>query len=53
MSDIDAPAPRPEDELPSAGWYPDPWSQQPLRWWDGVRWTAETAEPAEVDRRAS
>lgn len=22
-----------------AGWYPDPYGQSPLRWWDGSRWT--------------
>lgn len=21
------------------GWYPDPWNQAPLRWWDGTVWT--------------
>jgi len=39
--------------LPDPGWYPDPWSAQPLRWWDGARWTGDTAESIEVDRRAS
>lgn len=22
------------------GWYPDPWGQAGLRWWDGVQWTS-------------
>jgi DNA polymerase III epsilon subunit-like protein len=22
-----------------AGWYPDPWGEADLRWWDGVAWT--------------
>ena len=26
------------------GWYPDPWGQAALRWWDGVRWTSWTHE---------
>jgi len=29
---------------PRPGWYPDPGGQQLLRWWDGVRWTAQ-AQP--------
>jgi len=24
----------------AAGWYPDPWSVAPWRWWDGAQWTA-------------
>jgi hypothetical protein len=24
------------------GWFPDPWSQAPVRWWDGHRWTHRT-----------
>lgn len=27
------------------GWYPDPWRQAPLRWWDGREWTANTLTP--------
>jgi hypothetical protein len=27
---------------PPEGWYPDPWQQEPPRWWDGRRWTAVT-----------
>ena len=26
----------------AAGWYPDPWNPQQLRWWDGVQWTEYT-----------
>lgn len=29
----------------ASGWYPDPWSQAPLRWWDGNQWTAWTHMP--------
>lgn len=25
-----------------AGWYDDPWSQAPWRWWDGRQWTGNT-----------
>jgi len=28
-----------------AGWYDDPWSQAPLRWWDGTTWTGSVSEP--------
>jgi hypothetical protein len=30
-------------ELPSAAWFPDPWQQSRLRWWDGAGWTANLA----------
>jgi membrane protease YdiL (CAAX protease family) len=34
----------PEDDTPNRtyvpGWYPDPWSIAPLRWWNGREWTA-------------
>ncbi len=23
------------------GWYPDPYREAPLRWWDGTQWTAQ------------
>lgn len=26
---------------PGPGWYPDPYGQAPLRWWDGAQWGAE------------
>ncbi|MFM8856319.1 MAG: exonuclease domain-containing protein [Actinomycetota bacterium] len=26
------------------GWYPDPWRQAALRWWDGLQWTTWTHE---------
>lgn len=26
----------------AGGWYADPWRQAPLRWWDGIQWTAWT-----------
>jgi len=29
---------------PAAGWYPDPFGQPQLRWWNGVRWGEETQE---------
>jgi hypothetical protein len=32
--------------MPSAAdWYADPWGQAPMRWWDGVQWTAWTQRP--------
>jgi len=27
---------------PAPGWYPDPWSQAPTRYWDGSAWTGHT-----------
>lgn len=27
------------------GWFADPWGQQPLRWWNGEEWTADTTGP--------
>jgi hypothetical protein len=29
-----------------AGWYPDPWQQAPLRWWDGREWTGHVGDPS-------
>lgn len=33
---------------PPAGWYPDPASANPQRFWDGTQWTDATAIPALV-----
>lgn len=30
-----------------AGWYPDPWNPEMLRYWDGAAWTPGVAGPAE------
>ncbi|WP_460459529.1 RDD family protein [Angustibacter peucedani] len=32
---------------PTPGWYPDPYVQQQMRWWDGARWTEDTYERTE------
>lgn len=29
---------------PAAGWYPDPWRQARLRWWDGGAWTGHVTQ---------
>lgn len=43
--------------MPVANWYPDPWKQAALRWWDGVRWTGAVSDllpsPAVAHRAAS
>lgn len=43
-----ATAPQPagpaESSGPAAGWYPDPQGQKRLRYWDGSRWTEQTAD---------
>lgn len=31
--------PPPPAPPPRPGWYPDPWREARLRWWDGTRWT--------------
>lgn len=31
--------------MATPGWYEDPQGQAPLRWWDGVQWTASTTGP--------
>ncbi len=33
-----------ESSGPAAGWYPDPQGQKRLRYWDGGRWTEQTAD---------
>jgi hypothetical protein len=39
------PAPAaPASAGPAAGWYPDPQGQKRLRYWDGSRWTEQTAD---------
>lgn len=34
------------------GWYPDPWRQAPLRWWDGAQWTPSLSVPTAPQRSA-
>jgi hypothetical protein len=38
------PAAQPDASAPAAGWYPDPQGQKRLRYWDGGRWTEQTAD---------
>jgi uncharacterized membrane protein len=40
------PPPPPPVAAPAApsGWYPDPWTKEPYRFWDGVHWTHHTSE---------
>jgi uncharacterized protein len=38
----------PPGENVPAGWYPDPWRQAALRWWDGNAWTGEVQQTAPV-----
>jgi Protein of unknown function (DUF2510) len=38
------PAAQPESSGPAPGWYPDPQGQKRLRYWDGSRWTEQTAD---------
>jgi hypothetical protein len=35
---------QPESSGPAPGWYPDPQGQKRLRYWDGGRWTEQTAD---------
>lgn len=37
-ADVQVPAP---PSVPT-GWYPDPWDQRQLRWWDGAAWSPAT-----------
>jgi hypothetical protein len=36
-------APESQPPAPLADWYPDPWGQAPLRWWDGTSWTGQVS----------
>jgi Protein of unknown function (DUF2510) len=42
MHYVEAPANQEKEAVP-AGWYPDPWRQSRLRYWDGQQWTGHTA----------
>lgn len=33
---------------PAPGWYPDPYREAPLRWWDGRQWSAQVGGHAPV-----
>ncbi|HLL86035.1 MAG TPA: DUF2510 domain-containing protein [Thermoleophilaceae bacterium] len=36
-------SPAPGTAQPPPAWYPDPYGQARLRWWDGWRWTEHLA----------
>jgi len=36
-------APHAARHAPPAGWFPDPWCHDDLRWWDGTGWTSHLA----------
>ena len=38
---VETPAPDPVSAI-KPGFYPDPYGQAPLRWWDGSQWTTAT-----------
>jgi Protein of unknown function (DUF2510) len=38
-----APPPPPESLAAQPDWYPDPWEQARLRYWDGQQWTGHTS----------
>ena len=42
MAPIEAPQPQ---NLPPAGWHPDPSGRHAMRYWDGATWTAHAADP--------
>lgn len=39
-----APVPYPAPAPAPPGWHPDPQGEKRLRWWDGTRWTDQTAD---------
>lgn len=46
--------PQARANLPSAGWYPDPWNPVvSVRWWDGQAWTGHTHPRPGVTRSAA
>ncbi len=42
------PAPPPVEAAVPAGWHPDPWGRQQLRYWDGSNWTPHAVDRAGV-----
>lgn len=42
LAPIEAPQPQ---NLPPAGWHPDPSGRHAMRYWDGATWTAHAADP--------